>query len=475
MSIVLPVILSGGAGTRLWPASRKSYPKPFMPMPDGETLLAKTLRRALAVASHGQTLTVTARELFFLTRDHYQRVPGSLAAEQHFLLEPVARNTAPAVLLAAHYARDVFGPDCILLILPADHLIDPVADFAADVQHAVALARNGYLVTFGIPPDHPETGFGYLQRGVPLPPHGCRVAAFVEKPNLQRAQAYLEGGEHLWNAGMFCFSADTLLSVAAEVDAKLAGDCERCWASTDRVRAPIEFDGASFAALPGISIDYALMERASEVAMVPASFQWSDVGSWKAVSEIGEPDSDGNRSSGRALMVASRNTFVQSSGRLVATVGVEDLVVIDTGDAVLVSHREQAQQVREVVERLSASNDELASVHSVVHRPWGSYEVLQDADDCKVKRLIVKPGQVLSLQLHHRRSEHWTVVQGVARVTIGEREFDLPAGEACYIPVETRHRLANSGTADVHVIEVQCGDYFGEDDIVRFEDRYGRS
>lgn len=473
--MLVPVVLSGGAGTRLWPVSRSAYPKPFMRMGDGDSLLKKTLDRALRVAAGGQVLTVTGRDYYFLTRDEYAQHKGADLDKLPFLLEPAGRNTAPAVVLAALHAREHVGAGAVLLVLPADHLIRDLDAFAADAQRAAALANDGWLVTFGIRPTHPETGFGYIRMGDSIAGHeGRAVGAFVEKPDMQTAESYVACGEYVWNSGMFCFRADALLAVAAEVCPDVLKAAQACHEQAINHVSPVEFAREAFLAQPDISIDYAIMERAPKVAVVPASFDWSDIGSWKAMSDLDEADGDGNRVHGQAIVVESENCYIQSGGRMVAAVGLKDLVIVDTGDAVLVSHRERAQQVKLVVERLRATNHAAASVHQTVHRPWGNYTVLEDADDCKVKRLTVKPGHVLSLQLHHKRSEHWTVVEGVAKVRIGEEEFLLNRNESAYIPMNTVHRLENPTDADIHLIEVQCGDYFGEDDIVRLEDRYGR-
>ena len=474
--MLVPVILSGGAGTRLWPVSRSAYPKPFMHMGDGESLLKKTLDRALRCAGDGSVLTVTGRDYYFLTRDEYARHPGADLDKLPFLLEPAGRNTAPAIVLAALHARDRVGADATLLILPADHLIRDLDAFEADARRAAALAQDGWLVTFGIHPTHPETGFGYIRMGAAVEGlQGRAVAAFVEKPDMQTAESYVASGEYVWNSGMFCFRADVLLDVAAKTCPDVVAAAQACHAQAINQDSPIEYAREAFLAQPDISIDYAIMERAPKVAVVPATFDWSDIGSWKAMSDLDSADGDGNRVRGEAVLVESENCYIQSEGRVVAAVGVRDLVIVDTGDAVLVSHRERAQQVKQVVERLRAENHAAASVHQTVRRPWGSYTVLEDADDCKVKRLTVKPGHVLSLQLHHRRSEHWTVVEGTAKVRVGEEEFLLERNQSTYIPMNTVHRLENPTDADIHLIEVQCGDYFGEDDIVRLEDRYGRA
>jgi mannose-1-phosphate guanylyltransferase/mannose-6-phosphate isomerase len=478
MNQLVPVILSGGAGTRLWPVSRSAYPKPFMRMADGQSLLYKTLDRALRAAAGGPVLTVTGRDYYFLTRDEYARHPSANAQRLPFLLEPMGRNTAPAIALAAMYTMEHLGADAALLVLPADHLIGDTDAFAADARRAHALAQEGWLVTFGIKPASPETGFGYIRMGAALARGGREIAAFVEKPDRATAEKYLASGDYAWNSGMFCFRADTLLETMRTTCPDVLAAARACYAAVQGHASPVEFDKDVFAALPDISFDYAVMERAARRAVVPASFDWSDIGSWKAVSEIesgAAPDADGNRVQGMAVVIDSENCFIQGGKRLIAAVGVKDLVIVDTADAVLVADRERAQQVKQVVEQLRANDHAAARIHQTVHRPWGSFTVLEDEADCKVKRLTVKPGQVLSLQLHHRRSEHWTVVDGTAKVRVGDREFLLQRNESTFIPMETLHRLQNPTDRDIHLIEVQCGDYFGEDDIVRLEDVYGRA
>jgi mannose-1-phosphate guanylyltransferase / mannose-6-phosphate isomerase len=306
---------------------------------------------------------------------------------------------------------------------------------------------------------------------------GAEIAAFVEKPNLETAREYLASGEYVWNSGMFCFKADTLIDAAQQACPDVLQAARACHASAISHDSPVEYARDAFLAMPDISIDYAIMERATRRAVVAASFDWSDIGSWKAISEIqgdDAPDASGNRVRGKAVVIDSHNCYIQSDKRLVAAVGVKDLVIVDTADAILVSDREHAQQVKQVVERLRQDDHQSTRHHQTVHRPWGSYTVLEDEADCKVKRLTVKPGHVLSLQLHHRRSEHWTVVHGTAKVRVGDNEFLLKRNESTFIPLETLHRLENPTDEDIHLIEVQCGDYFGEDDIVRLEDRYGR-
>lgn len=472
MSSLIPVILSGGAGTRLWPVSRRAFPKPFMRLPNGASLLGLTLQRALAVADAGEVVTVTGFDYRFLTADEYAR-SAPRPFRSRLLLEPAGRNTAPAIVLAALDIAERHGEDAQLLVLPADHLVHDVNAFAKDVAAARALAAQGYLVTFGIAPSAPETGFGYIRAGTAID-GGFAIDAFVEKPDLATAQSYLAAGNYTWNAGMFCFSARALLDAAAATCPDVLAAARACLATTAREGDAVSFDKPAFLAQPDISIDYAVMERASRRAVVPAHFDWSDIGSWNALGELTAPDAAGNRVQGEAIVVEGGGNFIQSEGRLIAAVGVNDLVIVDAGDAVLVADRTKVQAVREVVDTLRRRDHYAALHHLTVHRPWGSYTVLEDAADCKVKRLTVKPGGVLSLQRHQRRSEHWTVVQGTAKVRVGEEEMLLERNQSTYIPMNTLHRLENPGDCDLHLIETQCGDYFGEDDIERLEDVYGR-
>ncbi len=472
--MLIPVILSGGAGTRLWPASRRGYPKPFMRLGGQQSLLAQTFKRAASVADAGEVLTVTGRDYHGLTRETYAPLAGTLSTR--FLLEPAGRNTAPAILLAALDIEARHGDQALLLVLPADHLIADLDGFREDVAAACALASDGYLTTFGIRPTQPETGFGYIDAGQPISGRGGLVlAAFVEKPPRSEAEAFVASGHHFWNAGMFCFSVAAVLEQAAESCPEVLAAARACFAAGDVGAEPRNFDPQLFASQPDISIDYALMEPARRRAVVPARFDWSDIGSWQAVAELGDADAQGNRLIGDVVAVDSQDCYVQADKRLVATVGVRDLVIIDAGDAVLVADRSNSQAVKQVVETLRQRAHPAAQHGATVYRPWGSYTVLEDADDCKVKRLTVNPGGILSLQKHFRRSEHWTVVHGTAKVRVGEREVLLQRNQSTFIPVDTLHRLENPTDAPIHLIEVQCGDYFGEDDIVRLEDVYGRA
>jgi len=479
MSPIVPVILSGGAGTRLWPLSREAAPKPFMLLPDGDTLLGKTVHRASKIPGSRGLVTVTNRDYYFHTKDVYSGLDVGEPHDAIYLLEPFGRNTAPAVALAAHAVRARYGDDAVMLVLAADHLIRDEAAFAAAVTRGAELAREGKLVTFGITPTLPETGFGYIECGAPLGGRAFAVTAFVEKPPLAKAQGFLAAGTHVWNSGSFAFTARTFLDACERCAPAVAAAARAVWQplSTRPNDAMLEIDAATFASAPDVSIDYAIMEDSAadgRVAVVRGEFDWSDVGSWQAVSELTDADADGNRGSGERVAIATRGTFIHSEDRLVATIGVENLVIVDTPDAVLIAHRDHLQRVKDVVGELKARGHDAYKMHKTVARPWGTYTILEEAPGFKIKRIEVKPGGSLSLQLHHRRSEHWVVVRGTARVTSGESVFDLPQGQSTFIPVETMHRLENRGTDLLAIIEVACGDYIEEDDIVRFDDKYGR-
>ena len=479
---IVPVILSGGAGTRLWPLSRETAPKPSMPLPDGETLLAKTAARALALQGVSELLTVTNREYYFHTRDAYAGLEGGPPKRTSFLLEPFGRNTAPAVALAALCVEMTAGGDAVLLVLPADHLVRDQAAFAAAVAQSVRLAQSGLLVTFGIGPTHPETGFGYIECGGAIAgttPSAFSARRFVEKPPLATAREYLVAGNFVWNSGMFCFTSSAIIAAFAR-HAPGVLDAVRPIAKAIAANghaSMLEIDAALFAAVPDISLDYAVMEKAAaagQVSVVRGTFDWSDIGSWQALADLESPDADGNRGQGDRVSIATTGTYVNAGDRLVATVGVKNLVIVDTPDALLVAHRDHLQRVKDVVVELKARGHEAYRLHKTVARPWGAYTVLQEGPGFKIKRIEVKSGASLSLQLHHRRSEHWVVVAGIANVTRGDETFRVTANGSTYIPVETRHRLENPGKDPLVMIEVQCGDYLGEDDIVRFDDKYGR-
>jgi len=479
--MIIPVVLSGGSGTRLWPVSREALPKPFMRLGGTLSLLQRTLTRSLPLAADGRAAIVTNQEYFFRTRDEIATIPAGARAGQALrvtqLLEPKGRNTAPAIAIAALWAEEV-APGATLLVLPADHLIPDEAAFQACARDAIALAERGEIVLFGIQPTAPETGFGYIELGEWLPDtEACRVRRFVEKPDAARALQFLQAGSFVWNSGMFCFGARTIL---AALQAHCPDVLEAARAAWDATRAHATDERALIAAEPfarcrDISIDYAVMEKASNVVVLPSRFGWSDIGSWKAVSDQLPADADGNTTLGDTMLVDTRNTHVQSEDRLVAAVGLDNLLVVDTPDALLVASKDASQQVREIVTRLKARGHDAARLHRTVSRPWGTYTVLLEGPRFKIKRIVVKPHESLSLQMHHHRSEHWVVVSGTARVTCDERSFLVAANESTYIPIGGKHRLENPGVVELVMIEVQCGDYLGEDDIVRFSDVYGRT
>lgn len=462
----IPVILAGGSGTRLWPLSRRLDPKPFLVLPDGQPLIANALRRARALSE--QALVVCGSE-------HAHRI-AALAPEGlrlRFLLEPVGRNTAPAVLAAALLWSELEEGEEELLILPADHFVSPLEAFLADVEKASELTAEGAIVVFGITPDRPATGFGYIELGARWH-RGHHLAAFVEKPERERAERMLASGRYLWNAGMFQARIASLLAQAEALAPEVLRPCREALAERRPHPLGWQLPEARWGAVPEIAFDYAVMERGGKRAVVPASFSWSDIGDFAALAALLPADAEGNRCQGRAYAIGARDCTVLGGARPVVLIGAERITVADTGDAVLVVRSGQEQQVRAAVSALKAAGEEAAETPRTVHRPWGCYTVLEDAADCKVKRLSVRPGGILSLQRHRHRSEHWTVVQGVAKVRVGERELVLRRNESIDIPAGSLHRLENPGPEPLELIEVQTGDYFGEDDIERFEDVYGR-
>jgi mannose-1-phosphate guanylyltransferase len=464
---IFAVILSGGVGARLWPVSRELRPKPFMRLLDGETLLQKTFRRAASLPGVSEIVTVTNEELYFMTVDDYAGA-NSAGLQTSFILEPFSRNTAAAVAIAASAIAQRHGDNAIMLVLPADHLISLEEQFVEAVHRAAQLAADNYLVTFGIKPTAPETGYGYIEFD------GHTVLRFVEKPSRERAEQYLESGNYLWNAGMFCFRAGALLQEMQAHAPAVMASVRECMDAGLPEQGPLRLDPQCFAQVPDISIDYALMERSARVAVVPCDIGWSDIGSWTALSAMTPADEYGNTAIGEVLWSDAENCHVQSEDRVIGVVGARGLVIVDTPDALLVADRHRVQDVKAIVAQLKERKHEAHRIHTVVHRPWGTYSVLSDGPHCKVKRLEVKPGAALSLQMHHHRSEHWIVVSGTAHATNGSELLVLHANDSTIIPLGQQHRLENKGDAPLVIIEVQTGGYLGEDDIVRFDDRYGR-
>ncbi|MGJ7901614.1 mannose-1-phosphate guanylyltransferase/mannose-6-phosphate isomerase [Lysobacter sp. 1R34A] len=467
-----PVVLSGGSGSRLWPLSRENQPKQFLSLIGDRSLFQETVLRACALPQAGLPVTVCAEGHRFMVGEQLQ---GVGVGSGGILLEPIARNTAPAIALAALHllARH---PEAVMLVLPADHLIEDESAFRAAVERAAVLAGQGWLVTFGIQPDYPETGYGYIARGEALGEDGYRVARFVEKPALATAQTYLAEGTYSWNSGMFLFKAERYLEELARFAPQIHAAATAAYAAAQSDLDFIRVGKEAFAASPSDSIDYAVMEKTDRAAVVPVSCGWSDIGSWSSLWSVAERDEDGNRYEGDVISLDTRDSLVRASERrLIATIGVEDLVIVDTPDATLVARKDRVQDVKTIVDRLKKAGRQEHLFHRKVYRPWGYYDSIDVGPRFQVKRIVVKPGAALSLQKHHKRAEHWIVVSGVAEVTCDERVFDLHENQSTYIPLGSVHRLRNNGTEPVELIEVQSGAYLGEDDIVRLEDVYGRS
>ncbi|MGI9202122.1 MAG: mannose-1-phosphate guanylyltransferase/mannose-6-phosphate isomerase [Woeseiaceae bacterium] len=469
MAGIRPVILCGGAGTRLWPASRSMYPKQLLPLTSEYSMLQETVRRITGQADTTDDCIVVCNETHrFLVAEQLLEI----GANARIVLEPEGRNTAPAVALAACLAAEN-DPDSLLLVMPADHVIEDVEAFHSAVARGVEAAREGQLVTFGIVPNSPETGYGYIQ----AQPDGDKVVqveSFVEKPDLDTAREYLSGGRHFWNSGMFLFGAGVYLDALAEHAPEIDAACRKSIGQRVDGEDFVRPDDESFRASPADSIDYAIMEKTDKAAMVPLDAGWSDVGSWTALHDVRQADANGNTIDGDVLVQDCKGTFIQAESRLVAAVGLEDVIIVETKDSTLVASKDKSQDVKLLVDALKEQQREETKLHRQVFRPWGSYDGIDGDEGFQVKRLIVKPGAVLSLQKHAQRAEHWVVVKGRARITRNEEVFDLGVNESTYIAIGDIHRIANPFDEPVHIIEVQCGDYLGEDDIVRIEDNYGR-
>ncbi len=468
---LIPVILCGGVGARLWPVSRESHPKPFIRLADGQSLLQKTFLRAAQLPGVKEVLVATNRDLFFKTEDAFREVNYAQCATS-YILEPFGRNTAAAIAAAALQIAEVHGEDALMLVLPADHLIADQEAFSAAVLTATELARQDKLVTFGIQPESPETGYGYIEAD------GHNVLSFVEKPSLEKAQAYIDSGRFLWNSGMFCFTAGVLIREMQEHSPDIMQATINCLEqsrlATGEGFTQVELDSPSFSLVPDNSIDYAVIEKSSHVAVVPCRIGWSDIGSWNALGDLATPNAEGNRIEGEALLCDVSNCYIRSTDRMVGAVGIDNLLIIDTPDALLVADRSRAQDVKRIYAQLKDQGHETHKLHRTVHRPWGAYTVLEEGPRFKIKRIEVRPGASLSLQMHHHRSEHWIVVSGMAKVVNGDQEMFVRTNESTYIPAGHKHRLENPGVCELVMIEVQSGEYMGEDDIVRFEDIYGR-
>jgi mannose-1-phosphate guanylyltransferase/mannose-6-phosphate isomerase len=468
--MLTPVLLSGGVGSRLWPVSRATHPKQFLPLVGEDSMLQETLQRTTGLQA-AAPIVVCNEEHRFMVAEQLRQMDIQAGA---LILEPKGRNTAPAVALAAVQAVAA-DPDAVLLVLPADHLIKDVGAFVAAVDKALPLAQEGKLMTFGVVPTAPETGYGYIKCGSALADDLFQLERFVEKPDADTARDYLESGGYLWNSGMFLLRAQTYLDELAKRAPEIHSCCQQAMDAATVDMVFVRPDAALFEQCPSDSIDYAVMEKTDAGGVVSLDCGWSDVGAWSALWEVADRDPEGNVSRGDVILDNCRNSYFRSDSRLVAATGVENLVVVETADAILVADRDRVQDVKCIVNTLKDQQRTEASLHRRVYRPWGSYESLVTSERFQVKRIVVNPGQRLSLQMHHHRAEHWVVVNGTAEVTCEDKVFMLGEDESTYIPLGHKHRLANPGHIALELIEVQSGAYLGEDDIVRFEDVYGRS
>ena len=465
-----PVIMAGGSGTRLWPLSRGNYPKQFLPLTGEHTMLQQTVLR-LNGLEHGAPLFICNEDHRFIAAEQIRQL-GLKKAD--ILLEPAGRNTAPAIALAAIRARQQNNADTVLLVLAADHVITDTKAFQQATEQALPLAQDGKLVTFGIVPASAETGYGYIKRGEPTG-QAFTVQRFVEKPDQSTAEQYLQSGEYYWNSGMFMFRADVYLQQLQQFRPDIYTACEAAMAEQTPDLEFVRVDNAAFAACPADSIDYAVMERTEHAVVLPLDAGWNDVGGFAALWQVSAKDAQDNVLNGDVLALDSHGTYIHSEDKLVAAIGVEDLIVISTKDAVLVAHKDKAQQVKQIVNQLAETGRSEAVFHREVYRPWGKYDSVDNGERFQVKRITVKPGAKLSVQMHHHRAEHWIVVSGTARVTIDDKEQFVTENQSVYIPITAVHALENPGKVPLELIEVQSGSYLGEDDIVRFADRYGRA
>lgn len=471
--MLYPVILSGGSGTRLWPLSRAALPKQFLPLVTDKTMFQETLLRLQGLPEMTSPLLICNNEHRFLAAEQLREIdirPMSL------ILEPMGRNTAPAVAIAA-FAAQKKDTEAILLVLPADHLIQDKQGFHSAIMTALKLAQNDKLVTFGIKPDTPATGFGYIEQGTTLDSsaNSFAVARFVEKPSLDKAREFLASGTFFWNSGMFLFKASVYLNELQRYRPEIYSAAKQSWQQSTHDMDFCRLDEASFGSCPSDSIDYAVMEHTQAAAMVTVDIGWSDIGSWSSLADVSPKDNNGNALRGDVFAAETSNSYVRAESRMVAAIGVNDVVIVETADAVLVMHKDFAQDVKQAVDYLKQAERTEHLIHRRVYRPWGYYEGIDVGEHFQAKRIMVKPGSKLSLQMHHQRAEHWVVVSGKARVTRGEDLLVLYANQSTYIPLGIKHRLENIGDEPLYLIEVQSGAYLGEDDIVRFEDDYKRN
>jgi len=463
--MIIPVILSGGSGTRLWPLSRASYPKQLLSLIGDHSMIQDTVLRLQQYPDIAAPVIVCNDAQRFHVAEQMQAIGINDAA---IVLEPVARNTAPAIALAALEVQEL-AKDALMLVLPADHVIRDQDAFYQAIDKAAERAQQGSLMTFGVVPDRPETGYGYIQGDAE-----GKISRFLEKPDQATAESLLAAGDYFWNSGMFLFTANAYLQELGRFNPAMLTACQDAWKGSSRDLDFIRINTEAFSASPSDSIDYAVMEHTADAGVVPLDAGWNDVGSWQSLLEIGEGDADGNVIHGDVLTYESKNNLIHAGSRMVSTIGLQDHVVVETADAVLVAPAERSQDVKKIVEQLKAQGRDETDNHQQVFRPWGSYQTIDMSERFQVKRISVKPGRKLSLQMHHHRAEHWIVVNGTAEITCGEEVSLLSENQSTYIPLGVKHRLANPGTIPLELIEVQSGTYLGEDDIVRFEDLYGR-
>ena len=465
---MIPVILSGGSGTRLWPLSRRHYPKQFLPLVSNHTMIQETLLRLTGIAGLKAPIAVCNEDHRFMMAEQLREIDISPNA---IILEPLGRNTAPAVALAALTA---ISEDDVLLILPADHVIEDVVAFQHAVNQAKELAEQGYLVTFGIVPTEPETGYGYIKLSTENVGPAYTVASFVEKPNLETAQGYLKSGDYYWNSGMFAFKASSFLSELQKFNPKMLEKCQEALKGAQIDMDFVRLDKEIFAACPSDSVDYAVMEKTEKAVVIPMDAAWNDVGSWSALWEVTEKDAFGNAIMGDVFTVDTQNSFIHAHSKLVTVVGLSDVVVVETDDAVMIAAKDRVQDVKDIVDQLKAQGRTEADIHRKAYRPWGHYDLVDTGERHQTKRIVVKPGGKLSLQKHHHRAEHWVVVKGTALITKGDEQILITENESTYIPLGIVHCLENPGVIPLEIVEVQSGSYLGEDDIIRFNDVYGR-
>ncbi|NOT11346.1 MAG: mannose-1-phosphate guanylyltransferase/mannose-6-phosphate isomerase [Methylococcaceae bacterium] len=465
---MIPVILSGGSGTRLWPLSRGQYPKQFLPLVSSHTMLQETVRRLAGVANLKSPIAVCNEDHRFMMAEQLWEIGVKPSA---IILEPVGKNTAPAVAMAALSA---LSEEDVLLVLPADHVIGDLMAFHQAIEQAATLAEQGFLVTFGIVPNAPETGYGYIKRDTVQLGEAYRVASFVEKPDLETAKRYLESGDYFWNSGMFAFTAGIFLKELEKFNPQMLAVCRQALKSAKVDMDFVRLDKTIFSACPSDSIDYTIMEKTDKAVVIPLDADWNDVGSWSALWDVTDKDSFGNAVSGDVLTVDTKNSYIYSENKLVAVIGVEDLIVVETKDAVMIAAKDRVQEVKQVVDQLKKLGRSEADIHRKVYRPWGHYDSVDSGERHQTKRIVVKPGAKLSVQKHHHRAEHWVVVKGTALVAKGDEKILITENESIYIPLGVVHCLENPGVIPLEIVEVQSGSYLGEDDIVRYGDQYGR-